>query len=219
MNWEGIDPALIHRHTLAALRACHLASWDADQTLDLGNHTLEEVRTLVSQVPKDQVLHAITTWNQANPRNSQNSSTTLEIAAAQICRFHHPPDHINASDQPIQAPAPVTPQTTATPANIVPPAPPAVLPPNLGPQWQTVTNLLTRQKGPRFNLGALLRDCRPNNIAINGQPPTLTIRFTTDSHYQRMLEELQSSDVQEKITQAIRQAFRADMAFKIEPPQ
>ena len=53
-------------------------------------------------------------------------------------------------------------------------------------QWSEVLKSLSRYKGKRFNLGALLRDCRERQVGDG----LITLKFSHRSHMERMEEEL-----------------------------
>ena len=53
-------------------------------------------------------------------------------------------------------------------------------------KWGALVKTLSRHKGKRFNIGALLRDCRGQNI----EGGTLVLTFAHRSHLERMQEEL-----------------------------
>ena len=55
-----------------------------------------------------------------------------------------------------------------------------------GTQWSSLVRALSRYKGKRFNIGALLRDCK--NQYLDGD--TLVIAFSHKSHLERMQGEL-----------------------------
>ena len=54
-------------------------------------------------------------------------------------------------------------------------------------EWKNIVNLLSRHKGKRFNLGALLRDCKEQ--FIDGE--VLRLEFSHRSHMERMAEEVE----------------------------
>ena len=53
-------------------------------------------------------------------------------------------------------------------------------------RWEGLVKTLSRHKGRRFNLGALLRACRHHRL----EGDTLTLNFTHRSHMERMQEEM-----------------------------
>ena len=54
-------------------------------------------------------------------------------------------------------------------------------------QWSTIVKNLSRYKGKRFNIGALLRDCKSQHL----EGETLVLAFAHRSHLERMQEELE----------------------------
>ena len=88
----------------------------------------------------------------------------------------------------------------------------SIVPPDA--RWQQTVRELMRVKGNRYNLGALLRDCRPNDVhpADDG---TLIVPFTHAANLHRMEEELLSLEVRNAVEQAIASSYGISLAFKV----
>ena len=70
-------------------------------------------------------------------------------------------------------------------------------------QWGTLIKVLSRHKGRRFNVGALLRDCK--DPYLDGE--TLVVAFTHRSHLERMQQELDDPQSMKAINEAIAQSL------------
>ncbi len=66
-------------------------------------------------------------------------------------------------------------------------------------QWGTLVKTLSRYKGKRFNIGALLRDCK--NQDVEGE--TLVLTFAHRSHLERMQEELDDPQGMKTVNEAL----------------
>ena len=66
-------------------------------------------------------------------------------------------------------------------------------------QWSSLVKILSRHKGKRFNIGALLRDC--NSQSIDGE--TLVLDFAHRSHLERMQEELNDPQGMKMVRDAV----------------
>ena len=75
--------------------------------------------------------------------------------------------------------------------------------PGLEGQWSDILRSLSRYKGKRFNLGALLRDCREREVADG----TVTLRFSYRSHMERMQEELEDPQTRKVLEDALAKAL------------
>ena len=79
-------------------------------------------------------------------------------------------------------------------------------------QWDAILKSLSRVKGRRFNLGALLRDCKEREIADG----VITLRFSHRSHMERMQEELEDprarKALQETVTRAMDREYEIEVA-------
>ena len=106
---------------------------------------------------------------------------------------------------------------TGVPASAVPPPHPASLPGGarvgggLDDQWEDVVKTLSRYKGRRFNLGALLRACRHHWL----EGDTLTLDFTHRSHMERMQEEMDNPESRRMFLDAVAKAAGASVPLNL----
>ena len=66
-------------------------------------------------------------------------------------------------------------------------------------RWGALVKTLSRYKGKRFNIGALLRDCKGQNI----EGETLVLTFAHRSHLERMQEELDDPQGMKTVNEAL----------------
>ncbi len=239
--WEGGEPRQLHRQTLEILRSILLLSWDAGDTLDLPPDILSALKAEAQKHDAATILRAVRIWGEANLRYDAPSTLPLEIAAAEICRKdvvaetpqppvpapsspptqsrqprrEAPPTNAPARDSRPAAPPPARP---SPPANAQPPArstTPAVAPDSLQGRWEQAVRQLGRVKGSKYNLGALLRDCRPNSVHLSDDAATLVLPFANSANLDRMQEELNDPRVRDTIEQAIEQCFGERHPFTV----
>ena len=74
---------------------------------------------------------------------------------------------------------------------------------------------LGRVKGSKYNLGALLRDCRSNSVHLADDDATLVLPFSNAANLDRMQEELNDPRVRDTIEQAIEQSFGSRHTFQV----
>ena len=79
--------------------------------------------------------------------------------------------------------------------------------------WQATVKALGRATGKRYNLGALLRDCKPNTITIEGD--TLLIPFVHRPNLERMQEEMEDPNARNMVAEAVTRHFGSSYEFKI----
>ena len=112
------------------------------------------------------------------------------------------------------------------PRQSAPPAPPpdnrpaparsnAVDPNSLQGRWEQAVRQLGRVKGSKYNLGALLRDCRSNTVRLADDNNTLVLPFSNAANLDRMQEELNDPRVRDTIEQAIEQSFGSRHTFQV----
>ena len=123
--------------------------------------------------------------------------------------------------QPHREPPPrerPTPATVATPSDT--PQPPAAGGGTTGSdssglwvQWNNTVKSLSRHKGRKYNLGALLRDCKVNGISQDGQ--ILVLPFTNKANLERMQEELEDPSSRKRMTDALAQFFGEGCEYQL----
>jgi DNA polymerase-3 subunit gamma/tau len=83
----------------------------------------------------------------------------------------------------------------------------------LAGMWQATVKALGRATGRRYNLGALLRDCKPNTITLEGD--TLLVPFVHRPNMERMQEEMEDPGSRNLVTEAVTRYFGTPYNFRI----
>ena len=107
--------------------------------------------------------------------------------------------------------APVRPQPAATVNEGM--TPPGGGADDLPGMWQATVKALGRATGKRYNLGALLRDCKPNTITLEGD--TLLVPFVHRPNMERMQEEMEDPGSRNLVTEAVTRFFGTPYNFRI----
>ena len=84
---------------------------------------------------------------------------------------------------------------------------------DLASRWAATVKALGRQTGKKYNLGALLRDCRADAIALEGD--TLVLAFSHRANLERMQEEMEDPRGRALVTDAVAQYFGASSNFTL----
>ncbi len=240
--WEGGEPRQLHRQTLEILRSILLLSWDAGDTLDLPTDILSTLKSEAQKHDAPTILRAVRVWGEANLRYDAPSTLPLEIAAAEICRKDvvaatptvaasapSPPPPAPSRQprreaQPASPPARESRPAPAPAARQSPPASPEAPARSNAPaassdsfqgRWEQAVRQLGRVKGSKYNLGALLRDCRPNSVHLSDDDSILVLPFSNSANLDRMQEELNDPRVRDTIEQAIEQCFGERHSFTV----
>ncbi|MCE2404219.1 MAG: DNA polymerase III subunit gamma/tau [Dehalococcoidia bacterium] len=112
---------------------------------------------------------------------------------------------------------PAAPSPPARPAPAAPPDRPAADERDAGgdlpmrDRWSDLVKALSRYKGRRFNIGALLRDCREQEILGD----TLVLTFAHKSHMERMEEELDDPQGRRRVEEALIGSFGSSYQLKL----
>jgi hypothetical protein len=88
-------------------------------------------------------------------------------------------------------------------------------PNSLQGQWEQTVRELSRTKGNKYSLGALLRDCRPDSVHMSADGSSLVLPFRNVANLDRMQEELADPKVRDTIEQAIEQCFGTHHPFEV----
>ena len=94
-------------------------------------------------------------------------------------------------------------------------AKPTMPPEVLWERWQEVLRHLGMTKGQKYNIPALLRDCRRDNVRMSADGGTLVLPFSNTANLERMLEELANPGIGDAIAQAIEDTFGDRYGFEI----
>ena len=70
-----------------------------------------------------------------------------------------------------------------------------------------------RHKGKKYNLGALLRDCKANAVSLEGS--TLVLGFSNRANLERMQEEMADPGSRRQVTEAVAAAFGATYELRL----
>ena len=119
------------------------------------------------------------------------------------------PDRPRSQANAGRAPAPPVRQPAARAA----PPPPENEIGELGVKWMEAVKVLQRYKGRKYNLGALLRDCRANTISLDGQ--TLVLPFTNKANLERMQEEMDDSGSRTRVNEALLGSFGTSYEIRL----
>ena len=120
------------------------------------------------------------------------------------------------------APSPVAePGSIAEPKPAAPPRPTPVAAPQtangaasgIESQWLAAVKELSRKTGKRYNLGALLRDCKSGDIYLEGD--TLVLAFSNPSNLARMQEEMDDPVGQRAVTEVVNKHFGPSYDFRL----
>ena len=83
--------------------------------------------------------------------------------------------------------------------------------PSMRDYWSELVKSLSRYKGRRFNIGALLRDCKEQQI----RGDTLVLTFAHKSHMERMEEELDDPQGRRRVEEALVSSLGSSYQLKL----
>ena len=232
--WEGSDLRQLHRQASDLLRGVMHMQWGSEDAVDLPEHVTAQLKELVGQLPPWRIVRALKTWGAVNMRYDAPSTLPLELAVVEICeesaapappvepppapaRPQRAPQTTRAAPPPSEPrperpPPRERPATAPAPTRSAPPQPSAARAEQsagdaseLWVQWNNTVKALSRHKGKKYNLGALLRDCKVNSISLDGK--RLVLPFTNKANFERMQEELEDPASKKRMADAMSQFF------------
>lgn len=240
--WDGTDLRQLHRQTLELLRAAMILEWGSSDSLDLPDHVITQIRELVSQLPSWRIIRALKVWGDVNMRYDAPSTLPLELAVVEACNNESAPPIREASpaaqasnnQRPSHPPAanrqrgPASSQQARSTAETREPAPAASADTrpamagaasegspdgDLRSSWLAAVKILARCKGKKYNLGALLRDCKAETISLEGD--TMVLPFTHRTNMERMQEEMEDPNGRRMLSEAVEKSFGETYTFKL----
>ncbi len=241
--WEGSDLRQLHRQASELLRGFMHLQWGSEDAVDLPEHVQSQLRELVGKQPPWRIVHALKVWGAVSMRYDAPSTLPLELAAVEICEESAAPAPAPEAPPPMptqRAPAPQSSRPAPPPREPRPDRPPARERPAPAPtgartqsqepapaaagraggdssdfwvQWNNTVKALSRHKGRKYNLGALLRDCKVNSISLDDK--TLVLPFTNKANLERMQEELEDPASRKKLTEALTQSFGEGCEYQL----
>ena len=241
--WEGSDLRQLHRQTSDLLRGFMHLQWVSEDAVDLPEHVRAQLKEMVGQQQPWKIVHALKVWGAVNMRYDAPSTLPLELAVVEICEESAAPAPAAEAPPPPQtrrAPEPQPPRAATPPRESRPdrppprerPAPAAVPARSAAPQtapagggrtggdsndlwvqWNNTVKSLSRHKGRKYNLGALLRDCKVNSISLDGK--TLVLPFTNKANLERMEEELEDPASRKRMVEALAAAFGEGCEYQL----
>ena len=116
---------------------------------------------------------------------------------------------------PARAPADAPPPSRTAPADPRPARAPAAPPDSPLGCWPELLRELSRVTINKYSLGALLRDCRLDNIHFSDDDATLMLPFSNAANYDRMQEELNDPRVHAKMKETIAKHFQRPLDFAV----
>ena len=218
------------RHLLAGviehLRGAMLLSAVGDTPLGFSQETTDRLRAVAGEAPLEKLVAALKSFGKADLRRNAFSPLPLELALVESCVEPAPTPTRAAAPPAAVAAAPGTPrQATPQRPHSPPPQPRPVSRPaassaatrvdvnspefnNLAPaarleaQWRDVVHAL-RHVGERYNLAALLRDCKERDI----QDGVITLKFAHSFLMERTEQELGNRVSRNELTQVLSKAL------------
>jgi len=80
-------------------------------------------------------------------------------------------------------------------------------------QWLAAVKELGRKKGNKYNLGALLRDCKSGSVSL--EDSTLVLAFSNRANLERMQEEMDDPLGRTTVTEIVSRHFGATCDFRL----
>lgn len=236
---EGVDLRHLHHQVIEITRSVLLLKCGSRDALDLPSETIKYLDPLASKVPIQRVVDALKLIGEINLRYDAPSPLPLELAVVEASlkntQLTQNAAVADAAASENHAPTPKASLKKQTTKSITKPpsthkdavVEPTRIPPSEKvptsenksihesnipeEQWTSLVKVLNRIKGRRFNIGALLRDCKSPYLVNN----TLVLNFLHRSHLERMQEELENPLSQRLFDQHLEQVMGHNYKLKL----
>ncbi|MFQ6026516.1 MAG: DNA polymerase III subunit gamma/tau [Dehalococcoidia bacterium] len=221
LEWSSGDSIDLADHVVAELKELvgQLPSWRIVKALKLWGEVNMRYDA-PSTLPLELAVVEICNDDVAPPASvnpGQNTTPSSRPAA-------RPPASATAGSPPASRPAPAPERPRAAPANR--PAPSRPTPESsqeasavtagsgdMAAQWLATVKALGRCKGKKYNLGALLRDCKTDTVMLDDD--TLVLPFAHRTNMERMQEEMDDPAARSLVTEAVNKFFGASYSFRL----
>ena len=223
---EGADLRQLHRAVVGYLRGVMLAKAGAVGSTGQPEEVRERLESFAEGASTQHLVRSLRLFSEIDMRREGASSIELELALVRSSIEEEPapapaptpqPTPVRQPQQrrtrtapqqpPVQRQAPRRQQTADTPPAQYEPAATESLPsepqPRLESQWDAILESLKHAKGRRFNLGALMRDCKEREVADG----LITLKFSHKSHMERMEQELSDPQTKKVLNNALANAL------------
>ena len=220
--WNADDTLDLADDTLSTLRS---AVQQSDQSRILRAVRIWAEANLRYDAPASLPLEvAAAEIGRNEPAAVPESSAPQPARTQQPAASRRPPPQRPAAPPPADRPPaaiPASPPSTGAPPmqpSRTPAAAPSPTPGVAGGiqgLWEDTVRQLSRTKGNKYSLGALLRDCRTESVRLSDDGATLMLPFRNVANLDRMQEELADPKVRDTIEQAIEQCFGTHHPFEV----
>ena len=198
----GQQPSWRIVHTLKVWGAVNMR-YDVPSTLPLELAVVEICEESAAPMPRGEAPPQ----QQPQPRRVAETQPQRSAPPPREPRPERPPPRERPAPAPA-APRDSTPQPAAAASGQS-----GVQSSELWVQWNNAIKSLSRHKGKKYNLGALLRDCKVNSITLEGQ--TLVLPFTNKANLERMQEELEDPSSRQRMAEALATSFGEGCEYEL----
>ena len=240
----GIEAVAIHKNVMNLLRSIMLYQLDTSLLQASIYNLESDIQPIANKYDSTKIIQCLGMWNAVNFKTIQSDILLLELLIVKLTvnliaesdsntiNTKEPivPNIVLPKESP-KIPEPIKPtitQDSATPnptnssteSNVSESKTKITNQTNSPVEsgilntWNEVIRSLGRQKGEKFNLGALLRDCEKTSLEIiDGK---MTLYFKNRANFERMEEEMSSPISYNKVTEIFKKHFNQDLEISLD---
>ena len=186
--------------------------YDAPSTLPLELAAVEICEAQAAPPAEQPVPAPVNASPPPAPRPTARTKPSAPIRSEQ--RESESKTPVTPGPQRVASPAAADQPSNGPSIESAPTAPTAVGESGLAGAWTATVKALARHKGKKYFLGALLKDCRPDAIYLDGDD-TLCLAFAHRSNMERMQEEMDDPSGRRLVSEVISQHFGRNYEFKL----
>ena len=240
----GIEAVAIHKNVMNLLRSIMLYQLDTSLLQASIYNLESDIQPIANKYDSAKIIQCLGMWNAVNFKTIQSDILLLELLIVKLTvnliaesdsntiKTKEPivPNIVLPKESP-KIPEPIKPtitQDSATPnptnsstESSVSESKTKITNQTNSPSesgilntWNEVIRSLGRQKGEKFNLGALLRDCEKISLEIiDGK---MTLYFKNRANFERMEEEMSSPISYNKVSEIFKKHFNQDLEISLD---
>ena len=242
---NGIELKILHENIIRFCRAAAIVKTGNRKTLDEAPSILDKLEQIVDQLNTNKIFEFLESFSNLNVRLASETSIHLELAILKTANLFKKSETAtekkksHATILPKTKPSPEINQITSNSLNSNENPlkddistskeksenhEPLVV--NTSPNkidhkdWNEIIAALSKKRGTRFNLGALLRGSEIASIKKDGKSLIILFTFKHKSHLERLEEEIKNINIRNTISDIIVKTINltdnASIEFKLE---
>ena len=233
---NGVELKILHENIIRFCRAAAIVKSGNRQTLDEAPSALDKLEQIVTPLKTNKIFEFLENVSTLNSRFTSETPIHLELAILKTSNLFKDSKTTTENDQPDPSALQktISPSETDRIESIASNSKKTLVENTVSVEkekheesneinhnnWNEIIASLSKKRGTRFNLGALLRGAEIASIKKDGNSYIIVFAFKHKSHLERLEEELKDVNIHNVISETIVKTINlndnASIEFKLE---